>query len=404
MRDTPRVILGCPLAGIAADEILDATPMIDEIRDRFVGTTEFSNLPRKYKSSISGCVARCTDPEINDISLVGVEHPELGPGFDLWVGGGLSTNPMFAQRLEAFVEPERAAETWAAVTSLYREYGYRRSRNQSRLKFLIKDWGAEEFRRVLEKEFLDEPLPDGPAPPPAPMDVRDHVGVHPQLDGRAFVGFAPRAGRLSGHQLRLIADLADRHGSGKIRTTTRQKFVITDVEEESVAELAASLDALDLPTIPSPFRKGVMACTGIEFCKLAIGETKGRARWLAEELDARLPGLDEEIRIHVNGCPNSCARFQVADIGLMSALAPRPDGTKSDAFLVHLGGGMGDGESFGRKVKGVRIFAEDAADYVETLVKRYRARRGPEAPGFTEFVRGLDDVELTAFADPEAGR
>ena len=309
---------------------------------------------------------------------------------------------MFAQRLEAFVEPERAAETWAAVTSLFREYGYRRSRNQARLKFLIKDWGAEEFRRVLEKEFLDSPLPDGPAPPLAPMEVRDHVGVHLQLDGRAFVGFAPRAGRLSGHQLRLVADLADRFGSGKIRTTARQKFVIVDVEQDAVAELTASLDALDLPTMPSPFRKGVMACTGIEFCKLAIGETKGRARWLAEELDKRLPGLDEEIRIHVNGCPNSCARFQVADIGLMSALALRPDGTKSDAFLVHLGGGMGDGESFGRKVKGVRVFAEDAADYIETLVKRYHARRGEEEPSFAEFVRGLDDSELTAFATPEA--
>jgi sulfite reductase (ferredoxin) len=402
--DTPRVILGCPLAGIAADEILDATPVIAEIRDRFVVTTEFSNLPRKYKSSISGCVARCTDPEINDISLVGVEHPELGPGFDLWVGGGLSTNPMFAQRLEAFVEPARAAETWAAVTGLFREYGYRRSRNQARLKFLIKDWGAEEFRRVLEKEFLDTPLPNGPAPPPAPMDLRDHVGVHPQLDGRAFVGFAPRAGRLSGHQLRLVADLANRFGSGKIRTTARQKFVIVDVQQDAVGELAARLDELDLPVVPGSFRKGVMACTGIEFCKLAIGETKGRARWLAEELDKRLPGLDEEIRIHVNGCPNSCARFQVADIGLMSALAPRADGTKSDAFLVHLGGGMGDGESFGRKVKGVRVFAEDSADYVETLVKRYRARRGQEEPSFTEFVGGLDDDELTAFATPEGGR
>jgi sulfite reductase (ferredoxin) len=401
--DTPRVILGCPLAGIAADEILDATPVIAEIRDRFVGTAQFSNLPRKYKSSISGCIARCTDPEINDISLVGVEHPELGPGFDLWVGGGLSTNPMFAQRLEAFVEPERAAETWAAVTGLFREYGYRRSRNQARLKFLIKDWGAEEFRRVLEMEFLDSPLPEGPAPPPAPMQVRDHVGVHPQLDGRAFVGFAPRAGRLSGHQLRLVADLADRYGSGRIRTTARQKFVIVDVEQAATAELAARLDGLDLPVAPRSFRKGVMACTGIEFCKLAIGETKGRARWLAEELDKRLPGLDEEIRIHVNGCPNSCARFQVADIGLMSALAPRPDGTKSDAFLVHLGGGMGDGESFARKVKGVRVFAEDSADYVETLVKRYRAQRGQEEPSFTEFVRGLDDDELTAFATPEGG-
>jgi sulfite reductase (ferredoxin) len=147
-----------------------------------------------------------------------------------------------------------------------------------------------------------------------------------------------------------------------------------------------------------------MACTGIEFCKLAIGETKGRARWLAEELDKRLPWLDEEIRLHVNGCPNSCARFQVADIGLMSALARRPDGTKSDAFLVHLGGGMGDDAGFGRKVKGVRVFAEDSADYVENLVKRYRARRGPEEPSFTEFVRGMDDDELTAFATPEADR
>jgi sulfite reductase (ferredoxin) len=407
--DTPRVILGCPLAGIAADEIVDATRAIAEIRDRFVGTTEFSNLPRKYKSSISGCASRCTDPEINDIALVGVEHPELGPGFDLWVGGGLSTNPMFAQRLEAFVPPERAPETWAGVTSLFREYGYRRSRNQARLKFLVKDWGAEEFRRVLEKEFLDSPLPDGPAPPPAPMHGRDHVGVHPQLDGRALVGFAPRAGRLSGHQLRLVADLADRFGSGRIRTTARQKLVIVDVEQAATAELAERLDELDLPASPSPFRKGVMACTGIEFCKLAIGETKGRARWLAEELDRRLPGLDEEIRIHVNGCPNSCARFQVADIGLMSALARRPDGTKSDAFLVHLGGGMGAGDggddaAFGRKVKGVRVFAEDAADYVETLVRRYRARRGPQGPSFTEFVRGMSEDELTVFATPERGR
>ncbi len=408
--DTPRVILGCPLAGIAADEVVDATPAIAEIRDRFIGTTEFSNLPRKYKSSISGCASRCTDPEINDISLVGVDHPELGAGYDLWVGGGLSTNPMFAQRLEAFVTPDRAAESWSAVPSLFREYGYRRSRNHSRLKFLVRDWGAEEFRRVLEEEFLDSPLPDGPAPAPAPLPARAHIGVHAQLDGRTFVGFAPRAGRLSGHQLRLVADLADRFGSGSIRTTSRQKLVIVDVEEASTAELAARLDELDLPVAPSPFRKGVMACTGIEFCKLAIGETKGRARWLAEELDQRLPGLDEEIRIHVNGCPNSCARFQVADIGLMSALARRPDGTKSDAFLVHLGGTVGDGidgeggASFGRKVKGVRVFAEDAADYVETLVKRYRARRGADRPNFTEFVRGMDDDELTVFATPEGGR
>ncbi len=402
--DTPRVILGCPLAGIDGDEIIDATPVIEEIRRRHIGTTEFSNLPRKYKSSISGCAARCTDPEINDVALVGVEHPDLGPGYDLWVGGGLSTNPMFAQRLGAFVTPARAAEAWAGVTSLFREYGYRRSRNQARLKFLVRDWGAEQVRVILEKEFLDEPLPDGPPPPPAQMHGRDHVGIRPQHDGRSFVGFSPRAGRLSGHQLRLVADLADRFGEGRIRTTTRQKLVILDVDPAEAPALADELEALDLPAMPTAFRKGVIACTGIEFCKLAIGETKGRARWLAEELDRRLPGFDEEIRVHVNGCPNSCARFQVADIGLMSAIARRPDGTRSDAFLVHLGGGMGDGESFGRKVKGVKILAEDATDYVETLVRRYRSRRGIDAPTFTEFVRGLDDDELARFAQPEVSR
>ena len=408
--DTPRVILGCPLAGIDGDEVLNATPAIDEIRHRYIGTTEFSNLPRKYKTSISGCGVRCTDPEINDVALVGTVHPDLGVGYDLWVGGGLSTNPMVAQRLGAFVAPERAAETWAAVTSLFREYGYRRSRNQARLKFLVRDWGPERVRTVLEKEFLAEPLPDGPAPAPAPMHRRDHVGIRPQHDGRASVGFAPRAGRVSGHQLRLVADLADRFGDGRIRTTTRQKLVILDVRPAEAAALAAELDALDLPAMPTPFRKGVIACTGIEFCKLAIGETKGRARWLAEELDRRLPGFDEEIRVHVNGCPNSCARFQVADIGLMSAIARRADGTRSDAFLVHLGGALGledepsGGSCFGRKVKGVKILAEDAADYVETLVRRYRARRGVDGPTFTEFVRSLDDDELTRFAQPEARR
>ena len=185
-------------------------------------------------------------------------------------------------------------------------------------------------------------------------------------------------------------------------------MVILDVARDDTAALTARLDELDLPATPSPFRKGVMACTGIEFCKLAIGETKGRAAGSPRSWTARLPGFDEEIRVHVNGCPNSCARFQVADIGLMSALAKRPDGTRSDAFLVHLGGGL-DGRrwnagAFGRKVKGVSVLAEDAADYVETLVRRYRARRGVDEPTFSEFVRGLDDEQLTAFATPEGGR
>jgi sulfite reductase (ferredoxin) len=397
--DTPRVILGCPLAGVTDDEVLDATPAIRAVADRFVGDPAFSNLPRKYKTSISGCRAGCTNPEINDVSFAGVRHPDLGPGFDLQVGGGLSTNPMFAERLGAFVAPDRVAEAWAGVTGLFREYGYRRSRNHARLKFLVKDWGPERVREVLEREFLVAPLPDGPAPTALPIAHRDHVGIRPQHDGRVSVGVAPRAGRTSGHQLRLVAELADRFGSGAVSATAQQKLVIVDVDARRADELVAELDALDLPARPSAFRRGTMACTGIEFCKLAIGETKARAQWLYAELESRLPAFDEDVRIHVNGCPNSCTRFQVADIGLMAALRPRPDGTKSDAFLVHLGGTMGEDAAFGRKVRGVKIYAEDAADYLEGLLRRYLADKR-DGDTFSGFVRRLEPDALARFAAP----
>jgi sulfite reductase (ferredoxin) len=408
--DTPRVIMGCPLAGVTAAEVLDATAAIRAVAQRFIGDPSFSNLPRKYKTSISGCAAQCTNPEINDVSFVGVVGRDGTTGFDLQVGGGLSTNPMFAQRLGAFVEPGRVADVWAGVTGLFREYGYRRSRNHARFKFLVKDWGPEKVREVLESEFLDETLPDGPAPAHSTMAAREHIGVMPQHDGRVSVGFAPRAGRIAGHQLRAVAELADAFGTGSVRATAQQKLVITGVDEARSTELIDRLDGLDLRAKPDAFRRGTMACTGIEFCKLAIGETKGRAQWLTAELAERFPGFDEDLRIHVNGCPNSCARFQVADIGLMSALQTRPDGTKSDAFLVHLGGTMGGahaaeggvhdgGAAFGRKVKGVKIYAEDAADYVELLLRRYLRDRGA-GDTFSSFVNRLDADGLARFAAP----
>jgi sulfite reductase (ferredoxin) len=397
--DTPRVMLGCPLAGIDADELIDATPYLVETERRYVGDPAFSNLPRKYKTSISGCRQQCAQHEINDVAFVGVEHGGAA-GFDVWVGGGLSTNPHFAKRLGAFVEPERVPDVWAGVTGVFRDYGYRRQRNRARLKFLVADWGVERFREVLEKEYLGEALPDGPAPPPSPSAQRDHVGVFAQADGRAYVGFSPRAGRIAGHQLRLVADLADAYGGGRVRTTTQQKMLILDVDPARTGELVHRLEELDLRAHASPFRAGMMACTGIEFCKLAIVETKGRAQWLYAELEDRLPDFDEPIRIHVNGCPNSCARFQTADIGLMGAVLPRPDGTKSEAFLVHLGGHLGDAATVGRKAKGVRIYAEDAADYVELLLRRYRQRRQDDAT-FADYVGSLSDDELARFAAPE---
>jgi len=397
--DTPRAFLGCPLAGIDGEEIIDATPSLQELHRRFVGDPAFSNLPRKFKTSIAGCAQQCAQHEINDVSFVGVRRGDGSVGYDLWVGGGLGSNPHLAQRLGVFVEPSLVPDVWAAVCGAFRDHGYRRVRNRARLKFLVADLGPERFREILEQQYLGFALPDGDPPPSSTSSQRDHVGVFPQRDGRFYVGFAPRAGRIYGHQLRLIADLAERFGSGRARATTQQKMVILDVPADQVDALVDALDQHDLRAHASPFRRGTMACTGIEFCKLALAETKARAQWLYAELEERLPGFDEDIRINVNGCPNSCARFQIADIGLMGCVIERPDGTRSDGFLVHLGGGLGEGAGFGRKVRGVRVLGEDVAAYVETLLRRYlRARNGQRS--FGAYVRSLSDIDLTVFASP----
>jgi len=292
--DTPRVMIGCPLAGIDSEELIDATPHLMDTERRYVGDRQFSNLPRKYKTSISGCRQQCAQHEVNDVAFVGVERGGQ-VGFDLWVGGGLSTNPHFAKRLGAFVEPGLVPEAWAAVTGVFRDYGYRRARNHARLKFLVADWGPERFRTEVEK-YLGHSLPDGPAPEPSPTMHRDHVGVFPQKDGRMYVGFAPKAGRIPGHQLRRVADLADGFGRGRVRTTTQQKMVILDVPEERVDDLVAALEGEDLRVRPSAFRKGLVACTGIEFRKPAGTEPKRRAARLSHELEERLPDFAEEIR------------------------------------------------------------------------------------------------------------
>jgi sulfite reductase (ferredoxin) len=377
--DTPRVILGCPLAGIDAEEILDATPEISETAARYVGSPEFSNLPRKYKSAISGCAVQCTVHEINDVAFVGVPGPDGEPGYDLWAGGGLSTNPMIAKRLGAFVPPGQVPEVWAGVTSVFRDYGYRRLRHRARLKFLMADWGPERFREVLEQDYLGYQLADGPAPKAPGSGQRDHVGIHKQRDGRYYVGFAPRVGRMSADSLALVAALAAEYGSGRVRTTTEQKMVILDVPEARAQELAAELGRADLPVTPSVFRRHTMACTGIEFCKLAIVETKHRASGLIAELERRLPGFTEPITINVNGCPNSCARIQTADIGLKGTLVTLPGGEQVEGFQVHLGGSLdgGDGENsgFGRKVRGLKTTADELPDYVERVLRRFDAGR-----------------------------
>ncbi|MEU8761736.1 nitrite/sulfite reductase [Streptomyces sp. NPDC048659] len=375
--DTPRVILGSPVAGIAENEIIDGTPAIEEIYRRIVGNPDFSNLPRKFKSAVSGSPLLDVAHEINDIAFVGVEHPEHGPGFDVWVGGGLSTNPKLGVRLGTWVSLDEVPDIYEGVISIFRDYGYRRLRTRARLKFLVADWGPEKFRQVLEDEYLKRKLTDGPAPRQPAGRWRDHVGVHRQLDGRFYVGFAPRVGRVDGATLTKIAEIAEAHGSGRVRTTAEQKMIVLDIEEAQVDSLVSALESLDLRVNPSPFRRGTMACTGIEFCKLAIVETKGRGASLIEELERRIPEFDEPLTININGCPNACARIQVADIGLKGQLVLDDEGNRVEGYQVHLGGALGLEAGFGRKVRGLKVTSAELPDYVERVLTRYQAEREP---------------------------
>jgi sulfite reductase (ferredoxin) len=398
--DVPRVILGSPVAGIAADELIDPTPQIREIADRFIGDRSLSNLPRKYKTAITGHPSQDVVHEINDCSFGAVEHPELGIGYDLWVAGALSVVPRLGERLGVFVTPDRVAEVWHGVTQIFRDYGYRRLRNKARLKFLLADWGVEKFREVLETEYLDSPLPDGPAAP-KPTSIGDHVGIHAQKDGRFFVGAAPLVGRVSGSTLTALANLAEAHGSQRIRTTPHQKLLVLDIEESRIESLVKGLDEIGLSARPSLFRRGTIACTGIEFCKLAIVETKVNAAKAIEQLEERLGALEPEIgrpiTLHVNGCPNSCARIQTADIGLKGQLV-LIDGEQVPGYQVHLGGGLANVDreeaGLGRTVRGLKVPADGIADYAERVIRRYLADRESSDETFAVWAHRADEEAL----------
>jgi len=390
--DSPRPFLGSPVAGVAADEIIDATPALEEIKRRYIGNPEYSNLPRKFKTSATGHPSHDTVPSCNDVSFVGTVHPEHGSGFDLWVGGGLSTNPMFAQKLGVWIPLDEVPDAWEGVTAVFRDYGYRRLRSRARLKFLVADWGVEKFREVLETEYLKRTLVDCPSPE-AGLGGGDHVGVHQQKDGNFYIGVAPVAGRINGETLTRLGDLVEQYSAAGARLTAQQKLVVLGVSPADVESLVADLAAIGLEARPSNWRRNTMACTGIEFCKLAIVETKRRASDLVAELERRLPDLDTPISVNVNGCPNSCARIQVADIGLKGQLVLDEQGNQVDGFQVHLGGAVGLTNGFGRKLRAHKVTSAGLDDYVENVVRSYLAQR-EEGESFAQWVERADEESL----------
>ena len=376
--DVVRNVTGCPLAGVAADELIDASPLALEIARLLTANPDFYNLPRKFKISATGCPAWCSYPEINDIALTAVRHGDQ-IGYSLRVGGGLSADPHLALRLDAFVLPHQALDVVRTVTEIFRDQqGLRESRDRARLKhlFLKEGWTAESFLAELGSR-LDFPLLPA-VPEEIPNDIyRDHTGIHPQRQpGLNYVGASILRGRLSGEQLEAAAELAERFGNGELRATVSQNLLFLNIPNRKAAELSAELRQIGLEVEGGAFWRGAVACTGTEFCKLAITETKGFTRWLVDELEERLPEFDQQLKLHVTGCPNSCGQHWIADIGLEGKKI-KHEGQLSDAYYFCVGGAVGRHAAIARPV-GYRCPAPLVPEAIERLLRHYLADRAPE--------------------------
>jgi sulfite reductase (ferredoxin) len=399
--DVVRNVTGCPLAGVAADEIVNSAPLAREIAEFLTGNAEFYNLPRKFKISVTGCPSWCSVPEINDIGLTAVVH-EGQAGSSLRVGGGLSREPHIAVRLDAFVLPHQAIPVVRAVAEIFRDQqGLRESRERARMKYLFlkEGWTAETFLAELQS-LLDFKLLPG-VPEQVPNDIfRDHVGVNPQRQpGLSSVGASVLRGRLSGDQLESVAGLAERFGSGALRTTVSQNLLFIDIPSNKTAELVRELGQIGLQVEGSSFWRGAIACTGTEFCKLAITETKGFTRWIVDELEERLPGFDQQLKLNVTGCPNGCGQHWVADIGIEGKKI-KHEGKLTDAYYFCLGGAVGQHAAVARPV-GYRCPAPLVPEAIERLLRQYLADRVPNENLRAWFSRHSDD-ELRAHLAGEA--
>ncbi len=393
--DVVRNVTGCPLAGVAGDEVFDAAAVSVAAARMLAGNPDFYNLPRKFKISITGCAQWCSYPEINDIGLTAVRRGEE-VGFSVRVGGGLSADPHLAVRLDAFVHVNQAVEVMRGITEIFRDgQGLREHRDRARLKhlFLKQGWTAEKFLVELQARlpFTLEPAAKETVPNGA---FRDHVGVHPQRQPELFyVGASVLRGRLTGDQLEAAADLAERFGDGELSTTITQNLLFLNIPKNNVSGLVKELADIQLKVEGSPFWRGAITCTGTEFCKLAITETKEFTRWLVDELDTRLPAFDQQLKLHVTGCPNSCGQHWIADVGIEGKKI-KHNGALVDAYYFCLGGGVGTDGAIARPV-GYRCPATEIPDALERLLGTYMNERRAEE-NLQSFFRTRSNEQLRA--------
>jgi sulfite reductase (ferredoxin) len=397
--DVVRNVTGCPLAGMDGHELIDASPLAVEIAELLTANPEFYNLPRKFKISVTGCPIWCSYPEINDVGLTALKRVRDGReeiGYSLRVGGGLSAEPHLAVRLNAFVPQDKALAAVKAVCEIFREQeALRESRTHARMKYLFMrhGWTAESMLAAIEEKlgYRFDPAEEGPV---AEDVYRDHVGVHRQRqEGLSYVGVTVLNGRLNPEQLHALAALSETYGDGHLRATIGQNIVLVNLPNAKTQEVVEKIAGLGLQVEPTVFYRGAVACTGTEFCKLAIAETKGFAKWLVGEMEERLPEFDQQLRLHVTGCTNSCGQSWIADIGLEGKKLKK-DGKMVDAFYFCVGGAVGEYAGIARQI-GYRATAEDCPEAIERLLRGYLKGRG-EGENLRAYFRRTSDEDLRA--------
>jgi sulfite reductase beta subunit-like hemoprotein len=391
--DTPRNVVGCPMAGLLAAEIIDPAPAVNAIDQMFLaGNKEFSNFPRKFKTAVAGCHLNCHQPQINDIGMFGVarKNPQTGTderGFGLMVGGGLSTKPFIAQSLRVFIREEQAAAVARGVAHIFRDHGYRASRLRARLKFLVSDWGWEKFRDALEADLGFTLEHDDSIVGPVHAPHTDHMGTGPQKQpGLNYVGIPIERGRLTAVQMKAAADLAEKYAGAKaqLRLSNKQNMIMANVPTEKLDALVKELTDASLTPHAPLWRTNLISCTGTQFCNLALVETKERAHTILKFLEEECE-IDSPIFVSVTGCPNSCAQYQIADIGLMGVYATFRGVRQSEAYNVLLGGALGADPQFA-EVTLRKVPAEFIHHSIRNIVEAYKANRIDSDETFRQFV------------------
>ncbi len=384
--DVVRNTVTCPLNGESGDEIADVSAIVKRINALFDANRNFSNLPRKFKIGVSGCGSHCMPHEIQDLSFVAASTEEGEVRFAVYAGGGLASNRRFADFL-GYIEEKEIVPVTEAVVTIFRDFGNREKRNRARLGHLIREWGVERFKKRLEE--LSGVVPaEGRPVAVSDSKKRHHCGIIPsKRSGFSHIGCALFGGALGGERLRRLYELLEKYGLDGIRCTTKQNFIITDVPNETVTQICGELEEIKINPYPSAFRTRTTACTGLDFCKFAISETKSVAEKVALYLENRFPAFAEPVTISVNGCPNSCAHPCIADIGLSGATFNR-DGVTNRGFELLVGGKLEGEDSRFSKRTGIQLTGDEIPLYIERVIESYLES------GFESFGEFLAQTEF----------